>query len=183
MNNKYKFVVMLGVDNEQKARAARFDPSEEVAVRKAAGLMNYRTGIAKTDQAIELAGKLPEGKLFESGLGMAPLVREETFYKLFEHLTFDAAWNSSGIISGTKPNSDSSVLKAANELWASIKVGSTVLCFDQTEPAIFGWSAAIVLSISKDGEKLELRWRDWPSFKPFNVERRMVALLRPDICS
>lgn len=182
MSAKNKYLVMIGVGDDRKARAARFDPAEEAAVRKAAGLMNFRVGHAKNEQAIALAAKLPEGKLFESGLGMVPLVNEDTFYKHFKLLTFDAAWTSAGIIAGRPKNADEAALKAADTLWAGIKVGSVVLGFDATDPQAFGWSAAVVVSVSKDGQKLELRYRDWPGYKTFIAERRAVALMRPDIC-
>src|SRR5580704_6710732 len=126
MNNKNKYLVMLGVGDDRKARAAKFDVSQEAQVRKASGLMNFRVGNAKTDQAAALAAKLPDGKLFESsGLGMVPLTRDEIFLKLYEHLTFDPAWNSTGIISGKVASTDSNVVKAGETLWGAIKIGST----------------------------------------------------------
>ena len=68
MAQKTRLLVVIGVSDDRKARAARFDLAHEAAARKAAGLMNYRVGIPKSEQGILLASKLPEGKLFESGL-------------------------------------------------------------------------------------------------------------------
>jgi hypothetical protein len=181
MAQKNKLLVVIGVSDDRKARAARFDLAHEAAARKAAGLMNYRVGIPKSEQAILLASKLPEGKLFESGLGMIPLVREEVFYKLFELLTFDQTWNSLGVISGRGHAASSDLVKAADAVWSAIKVGSTVLAFEGTDPTAFGFNAAIVTAISKDGATLDLRWRDWAGEKTFKAQRQTVALLRPDV--
>jgi hypothetical protein len=183
MNGKIKYLVLFGVDAERKARAAKFELKDEAAVRKAAGLMNYRVGLAKSDDAMRLASALPDGKLFESGLGMAPMVREETFNKLFEVLSFDDNWISHGLITGAKTNLDAATIKAANELWCTIKVGSIVLAFDTTYGDYPMWQPAVVVSISKNGETLELRWRDWPGYKPFETQRKFVALFRPDVCA
>jgi hypothetical protein len=182
MSSKTKYLVVLGVADDRKARAARFDLAQEAAVRKMAGLMNFRVGIPKTEQAMLLASKLPEGKLFESGLGMIPLVREEVLFKLFEMLTFDQTWNALGVISGRGHAAGPDLVKAADSVWSAIKVGSTVLAFQGTDPTEFAWSAAVVTAISKDGATLDLRWRDWPGEKAFKAQRQTVALLRPDVC-
>jgi len=178
-SNGNRILVMLGVDSERKSHAARFNPSDEAGVRKAAGLMNMRLGVAKTDKALALAHKLPEGKLFESGKGMVPLVREEAFYELCTSLTFDESWTTAGIVTGTDAKPDTATLKASDTVWATIKIGSTVLAFDPTDPEIPGWGAAVVTAIAKNGETLTARWRDFPGFKPFTVERHLVGLLRP----
>lgn len=174
MSNGNKMLVMLCVDNERKAHAARFSAGDEGAVRKAAALMCMRLGVAKTDKALELARKLPEGKLF-----MVPLVREDIYYALCGNLTFDHAWTVKGVITGTDSSPDSATSKAADSYWATVKVGSTVLVFDLDEPEFPLWSAAIVTAITKDGETLTARWRDYPGLKTFTVPRQSVGLLRP----
>jgi hypothetical protein len=183
MAQKTRLLVIIGVSDDRKARAARFDLAHEAAARKAAGLMNYRVGIPKSEQGILLASKLPEGKLFESGLGMVPLVREEVFYKLIDLLTFDQTWTTLGVISGRGTTATPELIKAADTVWSAIKVGSTVLAFDGGDPTAFGWGAAVVTGISKDGLVLDLRWRDWPGEKAFKAQKQTVALAgRPDVC-
>jgi hypothetical protein len=182
MAQKNKLLVVIGVSDDRKARAARFDLTQEAAARKAAGLMNYRVGIPKSEQAILLSSKLPEGKLFESGLGMVPLVNETVFYKLLEMLTFDQTWTTLGVISGRGHAAGPDLVKAADTVWSAIKVGSTVLAFEGTDPTAFGFNAATVTGISKDGATLDLRWRDWPGEKAFKAQSKTVALLRPDVC-
>ena len=183
MSNGNRHLVLMGVDAEGIARAARFNASDEAAVRKAAGLMGMRLGMAKTDKAMVLANKLPEGKIFESGKSLLPRLGEDAFYELAKSLNFDQAWTSSGVISGTRTPPNSSVVKAADIIWSAIQVGSTVLAFDYGEPEIPLWNAAIVTAISKDGETLTARWRDFPQMKPFILKAKVVGLLRPDIAS
>ncbi len=183
-SNGNRLLVLIGVNAESKAHAARFSASDEAAVRKAAALMALRVGVAASSKALELARKLPEGKLFEqSGKGLVPLVREEMFYELSKALSFDSAWTAAGVVRGTSTTPNSSHVKAADVIWSAIEVGSTVLAFDYSEPEIPLWNAAIVTAISKDGETLTARWRDFPGCQPISVKRRLVAVLRPDIAS
>jgi hypothetical protein len=177
-----KLLVVLGVTDDRKPRAARFDFKDEVTVRKAAAAMNMRVGLAKSDQAATLAGKLPPGKLFESGVGLVPLVRGEVFYKLQELLSFDQTWAEIGVISGRGMTTGPELIKAADGVWSAIKAGSTVLAFEGDDQTMFGWNAAIVTAVSKDGLNLDLRWRDWPDEKAFRRKLQTVGLLRPDVC-
>jgi hypothetical protein len=180
MSTKVKHIVMFGAGDDGKARACRFDASQEPAVRKAAGLMNFRVGCPKTEQASALAAKLPEGALLNSGLVAATAIADDVFYKLAKLMTFDNKWNTTGTITGSPQNTDGALLKSADAMWSAITVGSMVLAFEFVDPEAFGWSAAIVLSISKDGQTLTLRWRDWPG-RAFQAYIKSVALLRPDI--
>jgi hypothetical protein len=176
-SNKTKHLVVLGVADDRKARAARFALTDEAAVRKMAGLMNFRVGIPKTEQAVALASKLPEGKIFDKS-GLVPLVAEKLFYKLFESLSFDTEWTSAGIISGRENAADPDLVKAADAVWSAIRVGSIVLAWESPDPTLFGWSAAVVTAVSKDGATLDLRWRDWPE-KAFRSKKSAVGLLCP----
>src|SRR6185437_7774676 len=106
MSNGNKVLVILNVDDARKAHAARFNAGDEGAVRKAAGLMGMRLGVAKSDKALELARKLPEGKLFDSGKGLVPLVDQDLYYALCGSLTFDQAWMSRGVITGADSSPD-----------------------------------------------------------------------------
>jgi hypothetical protein len=173
---------MLGVTDDRKPRAARFDIKDEEIVRKAAATMNMRAGLAKNDQAALLASKLPPGKIFESGVGLVPLVRAEVFYKLQELIVFDDTWDAFGIISGRGTTATPDLVKAADAIWSGVRVGSTVLAYEGSDQTTFGWNAAIVTGVSKDGLMFDLRWRDWPEEKVFRAHRKTVALFRPDVC-
>ena len=178
MTTKNKSVIAFGCDEAGKAKAARFDISQEAAVRKAAGQINFRVGLPKTEQAAAAAAKVAEGKLTDKGLTAHP-VNEDLFYKLARHLTFEPGWVSTGIILGSPTATDPELVKATESAASAIKPGSTVLCFDASDPLQFGWSAAVCVSV-KNGQ-LELRYRDWPGMKPFTADRRSVAVLPPGV--
>lgn len=178
MSAKIKQIVVIGVDAQTSTpRAARFDVSQETAVRKAAGLMNFRVGSPVNEKAAALAAKLSEGKVLEGELATIPPIVEALYWKLLKVLTFDSTWNTAGIIVGSLASLDRDAVKTADAMSAALKVGNTVLCFDGSDPLQFGWSAAVIVSM-KNGA-LELVLRDWPNNKPFIADRRNVAFLPP----
>ena len=165
------FVVLLGLDAEQKAHAARFGIVDEAAVRKAAGLMGFRIGQVKSAEAKELAAKLPEGKIFETGRGLAPYVREDIYAKLVQKLELEPETKAAeSVAQDVKPT-------ASTDPWAQIKVGSIVLCRDSVPHP--SWWECTVVSVAKDSQALSVRWTNYPTFKPFSVKRAAVALPPP----
>lgn len=58
--------------------------------------------------------------------------------------------------------------------WDVIEVGATVLHRASKDEGYFECS---VTAISKDKKTLTLKWRDYPSFKPFDVRRLSVGLV------
>ncbi|MFZ1952936.1 MAG: hypothetical protein WAU74_22995, partial [Pseudolabrys sp.] len=58
------------------------------------------------------------------------------------------------------------------ETWAAIKPGHLVLIQDSL---IGGWYEAIV--VGRTGDKLTLRWRDYPGWPNVNVRASAVALV------
>ena len=70
--------------------------------------------------------------------------------------------------SPTNPSATPSLLKT----WADIKPGSLVIA---QENFAEGWWEAIVVEVA--GDKLTLRWRDYPKFAPFIRSANQVALL------
>jgi hypothetical protein len=166
MNKKTSILVAFGVGADGKPHAAQFDGSQEALVRKAAGLLNFRIGRAVTDKAHELAKHLPEGKIHAAGDALAPVVKPELYEKLKGCLNVEAGGANSAL-SGN----------ALTALWAEIKVGSVVLCQDETnEPA---WWECVVVSISKDNETLTLRWQNYPAFASFPRKRQAVGFAAP----
>ena len=70
----------------------------------------------------------------------------------------------------------SSPLKLHTRLWDELKVGSLVIAPAKNVKADGYW-AAIVTSISLDGKKLTVRWRDFSDQPLLTVNRASVALL------
>ena len=164
-----KFLVVLGMDTEQKPHAARFDIVDELAVRKAAELMGFRIGRAKSKEATELATKLTEGRIFETGRGLVPFVRADIYNNLVKLLDLEPtnASATSAPAASTPPR--------PIDPWALVKVGSVVLCQDPTpEPS---WWECVVIAIGKDNRTLTVKWQNSPTLKPFKVKRAAIAIL------
>jgi len=70
--------------------------------------------------------------------------------------------------SPTNPSATPSLPKT----WADIKPGSLVIA---QENVAEGWWEAVVVDVV--GDKLTLRWRDYPKFGPFVRSANQVALL------
>jgi hypothetical protein len=60
-------LIVLGYDETQKPRAARFPATDAGLVAKAAQLMDLKVYATTTDELVALAKKLPEGRLYGNG--------------------------------------------------------------------------------------------------------------------
>lgn len=201
MNSKPKTSahVVLGLDKEQKSRAALIHPNDLEAATKAAVSMGFKIGRADSPQALQMAKQLPDAKVFVSGKGLVPLVRKDIYEWLSKGLTLidakaespskdgdkadvapsslaeagpknDATANSS---TGTKEARASTKPDATP--WDKLGVGSVVIA-PEKKPADDGFWPAVVVAISKDGQHLTLRWRDYPKLAPFTIKRHAIAI-------
>jgi hypothetical protein len=184
MTNKTQaneYLVLAGIASDDKPHAARFPASEIVAVRKAAGLMSMRVGKATDEAALKVARKLPEGRIFAAGKAFVPLVKAALYDELLKAVTlYDASGTALPMDAKPETKQDEGPVTSTPppvDLWALIKVGTVVLCRDDSdEPA---WWECVVMAIGKDGENLVMRWRDWPTLKSFSAQRHAVALVGP----
>jgi hypothetical protein len=115
--------------------------------------------------AADLIAKLPAGQIHAAGPAMVPPIQED----LYERIV--ATFNPRGE-AGKEP--DASILTDLPESWAAIKPGHLVLAQDSL---IDGWYEAIV--VGRTGDKLTLRWRDYPGHPKFSVRATAVALVSP----
>jgi len=175
------FLVVLGLDSEKKPHAARFDLVDEAAVRKAAAHKNFQIGHAKTKEAAELANKLIDGRIFDSGRGLVPFVSVEVFEKLKKVLELEDAVPATPAAPAAMPAKDGVTARqpACTNPWAAIKVGSVVLVRDPTTGPDRSWWDCVVNEISKDNQFLTVRWKNYAKEKPFRVKRSAVAILPP----
>jgi hypothetical protein len=79
-------LIVLGRDNEGKARAAQFPASQADLVTKAAKAMNLTVSKADGAAIAELAKKLPTGRLYATGRGFVPPVGRNLYGKIVEQL-------------------------------------------------------------------------------------------------
>lgn len=169
-----QFLVVLGIDANKVAHAARFNLIDEAAVRKAAKIRSFKIGVAKTKDAAEAAGKLIEGKIFDSGRGSVPVVAKEKYDQLLKLLELrEAAEPALPVVAASKAPPVQS-----GDLWKAIKVGSAVLAKDPDPGPERGyWPVIVTEVIGKAGDALIVRYKDYPKLPPFRVKRNAIALL------
>lgn len=178
-------LIVFGLDQNQKPHASWFDEADAPLAEKAAGVMEMKILRLTTDERRGLAGKLPKGRVFESGKAFVPFVNK-TLYGQLEAMGGE-----------TPPPPDTAIIQAAldDELplsvdaasvdepqqipgptsWAGITVGSVVLA---NEGHMEGWFEAVVTA-AKPNHLFTLTWRDWPDEAPFVRKRGHLGLLPP----
>src|SRR5436305_2065108 len=75
-------LLVFGLDEQNKPRAARFGSDKPELVTKAAQLLHLKTCAATTPELQELAQRLPSGRLYANGRGFVPHVRRDLYSKL-----------------------------------------------------------------------------------------------------
>jgi hypothetical protein len=171
--------VILGLDKDGKPHAARFSPSEEVGARKAAAATGFRFGIATTKEAIQLAGRLVAGKLFDSGKGLVPRTTPENYSQLLKVIDLEAvpaaATPSAGAAAPAGPEKAPTVLPSDPR--AAITVGSVILVQDREPLPNRAWWECVVTAVGRNQNDLIVKWQAFPGLKPFPVKRKALALL------
>ncbi|MER9463195.1 hypothetical protein NKI80_25265 [Mesorhizobium sp. M0387] len=183
-------LIVLGLDDGGKAHASWFGEGETDVAEKAAGMMGMAALRASTDELRDLAGKLPQGRVFASGKAFVPFVKAATFDKIATHLPSTYKWpiraakpaaekpkpGKKASSTGTQESGPKRPEPSQPTDWAKIEVGSLVLA---TEGAYQGWFEAQVVRISPDGV-YSLRWRDWLDVPVFTRKLIHIALLHPE---
>jgi len=81
-----KVLIVLGYDENQKPRAARFPATDANLVAKAAQVMDLKVYEATTEELTALAKKLPVGRLYSNGKGFVPNVRQNLYSQIIVEL-------------------------------------------------------------------------------------------------
>ena len=152
--------VLFGTDEHGKPRAACFDAINPELITKAAAAMKLQLFRPVTANQIELAEKLPVGRIHANGTGFVPPIRGDLYSEL--QLAAQPSAAPTGPVQGLPQD------------WDSIQVGHLVIA---QENMIEGWWEALV--IATDNDMLTLRWRDYPKVPPITRHRTAVALLKP----
>ena len=77
-------LVLFGLDQAGKPRAARFGSRHADLAAKAAALMGLGVCNVTFPELAEVAKKLPPGRLYENGRGLVPHVRRDLYAKLLQ---------------------------------------------------------------------------------------------------
>ncbi len=185
-------IVVFGRDDAGKPHAAAFGHSDAKLAEKAAGLMGMRVLRLETDKARELAGRLPRGRVFASGRAFVPFVKASLYDALAALAEVSSGRGLAGAVSActasqSPPNGpvrpgegqgDGSPAEAGNGPsspdWETIGLGSVVLAPAGPDD---GWWEAVVVKVA--GDRLTLRWRDYPDEPLITRQRHRLALLHP----
>jgi hypothetical protein len=82
-------LIVLGYDENQKPRAARFPAADAELVAKAAQLMDLKVYEAASEDLAALATKLPVGRLYGNGRGFVPNVRQSLYSEIIVTLAVE----------------------------------------------------------------------------------------------
>jgi hypothetical protein len=163
-------LIVLGFDEQQKPRGARFVDAKPDLVTKAADLLGFKVYEASSEDVAEYAKKLPLGRLYANGRGFVPNIRQSLYSDLV-------------VILGQEPdaalsqNGDKDSLPAARGLprsWDEIGPGHLVIAQEALE---YGWWEAIVLD--RQGDTFILQYRDYPHLPKFVRHRSGIAMMSP----
>lgn len=159
-------IIVHGLHQDGRPRAAAYGMSSEELAIKAAEKWKLRVGYAVDDAGLALAKEIPSGLQHPFSKVDAPAIKRETYDLLMKVLK-----DGPPAPPALAPGKDT----VGQDLWQAIQPGQTVLW--ASDPAE-GYFHAVVAGISKDGQQLTLRWRDYPKLPEFRARRLAVGLLR-----
>jgi hypothetical protein len=133
---------------------------------KAAEKWKLRIGYAVDEAGRVLAKDVPSGLQHPFNKVDAPVIQREKYDLLLKVLK-DAPAAPPTVAPDKAPD--------VQDSWQAIHPSQTVLW--ASDPAE-GYFPAVVISVSKDGQQLTLRWRDYPKLPEFRARRLAVGLLR-----
>jgi hypothetical protein len=161
-------LIVLGFDDQQKPRGARFVDAKPDLVAKAAAVMGFKVYQASLPDVAAVAKKLPLGRLYANGRGFVPNIRQSLYTDVVAALAFEPQ-------TALSKNGDKDSLPAARGLPRSgddIAAGHLVIAQESLEQ---GWHEAIVLD--RKGDTFILQYRDYPHLPKFARQRRCTDVL------
>src|SRR5438552_5497760 len=163
-------VIVLGYDDQQKPRGARFVDAKPDLVAKAADLMDLKVYQATSEDVAAIAEKLPVGRLYANGRGFVPNIRQDLYSEVLATLALEPE-------AALSLENDKDSLPAARGLprtWDEIAPGHLVIAQESLEN---GWWEAII--IDRNDDVFTLRFRDYPQLPKFFRHRSALALMNP----
>ena len=157
-------VVVFGVDGDCKPHAAWFPKDQADTARAAAKQLRFNVIEVTNGIAADLVAKLPPGRIHANGPGRRARQSEKTCTK--------KSWQRSMQEAKPAANRASRSPVTMPTSWDAIKPGHVVLTHDSW---LDGWWAHVV--VARTGDKLTLRWRDYPGWPKVNVRATAVALV------
>ena len=174
-------VVLFGVDEHGKPKAARFGDTEAKLVTKVAEQMRLKVLTIASPAVAEIAEQLPAGRIHARGRGVVSHIRADLYAKLVSAAAADGANEGPlpptppSALPGGPPPSGNDAANRRPRNWDEIAPGHLVVAQESPED---GWYDAVV--VSRTGDMCTLRWRDYSRLRPFTRHRRTLALRCPD---
>ena len=165
-------LIVLGFDEQQKPRGARFVDAKPDLVTKAADAMGFKVYEASPEDVAEYAKQLPLGRLYANGRGFVPNIRQSLYSDLVVALGLEPQ-------AALSKNGDKDSLPVARGLprtWDEIGAGHLVLAQESLD---YGWWEAIVLD--RRGDTFTLQYRDYPHLPKFVRHRTGIAMMSPPL--
>jgi hypothetical protein len=167
--------VLFGTDEHGKPRAACFKAANPELITKAAAAMKLQLLRPVTASQIELAKKLPVGRIHANGTGFVPPIRGDLYSALQSAAEPpQQPGNTASTVAASPAAAPGAPAQSFPKDWDNIEVGHLVIA---QENMIEGWWEAIV--IATDNDMLTLKWRDYPKFPTLTRHRTAVALVKP----
>lgn len=171
-------VVLFGVDQNGKPKAARFVEKHAELATKAAAHLKLQVLPVVSPAVTDLAGRLSAGRIHANGRGFVPYIRRDLYDKLVAaagtaHHASQASTQAAAAGGSAKSPSQRNGDLPKN--WDDIGPGHVVIA--QQSPEV-GWFEAVVVEMS--GDMLTLRWRDYPHERRITRNRLAVGLLYPN---
>jgi hypothetical protein len=163
-------LIVLGFDDQQKPRGARFIDAKPNLVTKAADLMGFKVYEASPPDVAEAAKKLPLGRLYANGRGFVPNIRQS----LYSDLVVALGLEPQAALSKTSDKDNLPVPLGLPRSWDEVAPGHLVIAQESLE---YGWWEAIVLD--RKGDTFTLQYRDYPHLPKFVRHRSGIALMSP----
>ena len=163
-------LIVLGFDDQQKPRGARFVDAKPDLVTKAADLMDLKVYQATSEDVAAIAEKLPVGRLYANGRGFVPNIRQDLYSEVLATLALEPQ-------AALSLETDKDSLPAARGLprtWDEIAPGHLVIAQELLDN---GWWEAII--IDRKDDVFKLRFRDYPQLPKFFRHRSALALMNP----
>jgi hypothetical protein len=173
-------VVLFGLDEHGKPKAARFPETQADLATKAAGLLKLQVLPIIGPSISDLAGHLPAGRIHANGRGFVPFIRRDLYAKLVAAAdgSSPAHTPTDNVVAASASNPSASQQNAAGDRpknWDEIATGHVVVAQDTPTD---GWYEAVV--VEKSGEMFTLRWRDYPRERRITRHRLSLGLLYPN---
>jgi hypothetical protein len=183
-------VVLFGLDETGKQRAARFSRQHAQLAAKAAGVMGLTVCTVSSPELTEIARQLPAGSIHANGRGFVPNVRRVLYAKLIEASALATKTDNNhqgtgkpaeGPTETSAPSPDATspapgVGQGYPRDWDDISVGHLVIAYSAVDE---GWWEAIVTA--REGDMLTMRFRDYLKEPKIVQHRTAVALLKPPL--